>query len=407
MVNPYFWPTVTGSGTVTRQLSHELAEQGHEAYVLTVDHDGHAHEERLDGFTVLRIPSRTIRLGGLAFNYALPFTTRRGVQQTVNGILNRIKPDVVHLHGQFWDLCYWAGSAARARGIPVVMTVHTVVVNDNPIYNSIATTGDRYFVRPLASRVTDIWTGYDKRVTDYIRDRYRVDNPVFLPNPVEMGMFTGAGDSRRVRRQIGLADEPIILSLGHVIPLRNRVPLVRALPRILKHVPDARVVVVGEVFDREFLHVAADLGVDDRVIPVGRVPHEDVPDWIAAATVEAHVLHGDAGLGIDVSALEAMSSGVPTVLVVADEVIPGVSLAAYPGLPVLPDGNAKGVGDLIVRLIQDDNARQSAVAAGQSICRDVFSGGVVLERCLDVYRHAVETTQSAAPTNGRARRSGA
>ncbi len=102
-------------------------------------------------------------------------------------------------------------------------------------------------------------------------------------------MFTGAGDSRRVRRQIGLTNEPIILSSGHVIPLRNRVPLVRALPRILEHVPEARVVVVGEVFDREFLKVAADLGVDDRVIPVGRVPHEDVPDWIAAATVEAHV----------------------------------------------------------------------------------------------------------------------
>ncbi len=46
------------------------------------------------------------------------------------------------------------------------------------------------------------------------------------------------------------------------------------------------------------------------------------------------LLHGEQGLGIDVSALEAMSSGVPSVLVVADDVIPGVSLTAYPGLPV-------------------------------------------------------------------------
>ncbi len=181
MVNPYFWPAVTGSGTVTRQLSHELAEQGHEVYVLTVDQDGHGHEERLDGFTVLRVPSRTIHLGGLAFNYALPFATRRGVQRNVNGIIDRVDPDVVHLHGQFWDLCYWVGASARARGIPVVMTVHTVVINDNRVYNSIATTGDRLFVRPLANRVADIWTGYDTRVTDYIRRRYRIDNPVFLP----------------------------------------------------------------------------------------------------------------------------------------------------------------------------------------------------------------------------------
>ncbi len=47
-------------------------------------------------------------------------------------------------------------------------------------------------------------------------------------------------------------------------------------------------------------------------------------------------------------------------------------------------------------MIQDDVARESAIRAGQSICRDVFSGDVVLERCLDVYRHAIETTQTAA-----------
>ena len=394
MVNPYFWPTVTGSGTVTRQLGHELAERGHDVSILTIDHDGRAREDQIDGLAVYRVPSTSVRLGKLAFHYSLPFTTRRGVQRNIDRIIEQVGPDVVHLHGQFWDLCYWAGASARSRDIPVVMTVHTVVTNDNPFYNKLAGAGDRLMVRPLARRLTDVWTGYDRRVTDYITHRYGIPNAIFVPNPVESSMFAGQGDAHRVRTQIGLENEPIILSLGHVIPLRSRVPLVRALPRILEHIPDARVVVIGEVFDREFLHVAEHLNVRDRVVPVGRVPHEDVPDWLAAATVEAHVLHGAEGLGLDVSALESMSFGVPTVLRVSSDALPGTNLRDYPGLAILRSGDDDELAHTVIDLIHDPFARAGAICAGRAMCGDMFSGEVVVNKYLDIYRSATTVTET-------------
>src|ERR1035437_4231348 len=128
MVNPYFWPAVTGSGTVTRQLSNELAAQGHEVFVLTVTHEARASEDTLDGFHVLRVPAREVSLGRLAFHYSLPFVTRPGVRRNIAQLVDQVNPDLVHLHGQFWDLCYWAGAAAKKRGMPVVTIVHTVVV---------------------------------------------------------------------------------------------------------------------------------------------------------------------------------------------------------------------------------------------------------------------------------------
>jgi glycosyltransferase involved in cell wall biosynthesis len=401
MVNPYFWPTVTGSGTVTRQLSHELTDRGHTVSILTIDHDGRAREDHIDGVAVYRLPSTSVRLGKLAFHYSLPFTTRRGVQRNIDRIIEMVDPDVVHLHGQFWDLCYWAGTSARSRGIPVVMTVHTVVTNDNSFYDKLARAGDRLMVRPLARRLTDVWTGYDRRVTDYIRFRYGIDDPIFVPNPVESSMFTGKGDGYRVRNQIGLGNEPIILSLGHVIPLRSRVPLVRALPAILEHVPDARVVVVGEVFDREFLHVAERLNVRDRVVPVGRVPHDDVPDWLAAATVEAHVLHGDQGLGLDVSALESMSFGVPTVLAVSSDALPGTDLRNYPGLALLGSSTHGDLARTVVDLIVDPASREQAIVAGRALCADVFSGDVVVDRYLEIYRSAAPIVESSGASESQ------
>ena len=44
----------------------------------------------------------------------------------------------------------------------------------------------------------------------------------------------------RGSRPLGLGDVPLILSLGHVIPLRDRLALVEALPTILAKHPDTK-----------------------------------------------------------------------------------------------------------------------------------------------------------------------
>ena len=113
----------------------------------------------------------------------------------------------------------------------------------------------------------------------------------FIPATLRVDRFS-AGNGERVRQQLGLGELPIILSSGHVIPIRSRVPLIQALPRIVQQFPVVRVLVVGEVYYDEFQRLAEELGVADHVIVTGRVPHLEVPDYVAAATVESHDLDG-------------------------------------------------------------------------------------------------------------------
>jgi glycosyltransferase involved in cell wall biosynthesis len=380
MVNPHFWPTATGSATVTRQLSRELVARGHEVTVLTVTPEERVVDEILDGFRVVRVPSRGMNVGRLAFNYNLPFITWFGVRDEIGGILDRVKPDIVHLHGQFWDLCQWAGAAAKKRSLPVVLSVHTAIVNDAWALDALAAGIDRAYVRPIAKRIADVWTGYDKRVIDYIESRYGVKDAEFLPNPVEMGMFAG-GDGARVRALLDLPNQPIILSVGHVIPLRNRLPLIRALPEILRSVPDARLVVVGEVYHRDFLDLAETLGVARSVITIGRIPHEEMPDWVAAATVEAHDLHGH---GLGVATVEVMS----------------VDLREYPGFPLLPHEDPSAIARELIRLIGDPSARARAAAAGIAICERVFATDVVIRECEHIYAVATRRASKRAARLG-------
>ena len=118
------------------------------------------------------------------------------------------------------------------------------------------------------------------------------------------------GDPSSIRERHRLGDVPVILSLGHVIPIRSRLPLMRALPYIVKEFPDVQVLIVGEVYDDEFRRVADELGVSEHVIATGPVAHGEVRDYLAAATIAAHDLDGHM-LGI--STLESMAAGVPSV----------------------------------------------------------------------------------------------
>ena len=91
------------------------------------------------------------------------------------------------------------------------------------------------------------------------------------------------GDRDRGRARLGLGDAPIIMSIGHVIPQRNRLAVVEALPKVLKAHPDAKFVVAGRVYYDPFLKRAEELGIADSVISLGAVPKTETPDLMATA----------------------------------------------------------------------------------------------------------------------------
>jgi 1,2-diacylglycerol 3-alpha-glucosyltransferase len=369
---------------VSRQLSSMLAGAGHDVCVLTSTTEARVVRESIDDIPVIRLPSRALNLGHWSFNYDLPFVLRRHITKHIEDVVREFDPDVIHLHGQFWDLCVLTGIVARRCKVPVVLSVHTAMVSDRKAIGAAVAVVDSSAVRVATKYSRAIWTGYDKRVLDYITRRYGVSAPQFLPNPTNTAKFQ-SGDAARGRALIGLGDGPIVLSVGHVIPLRDRIRLVRALPEIVRRCPSAAMVVAGEVYDRRFLDEATELGVADHITCLGRVPHDDMPDLIAAATVEAHDLDFH---GIGVATQEVMAAGVPCVFAMGRDQFPGVDFDRYPDLAILASNEAHVIADAIVEIIEDEGKRSRVAADGQRLCADLFSEAVVLERLLHIYDHA-------------------
>jgi 1,2-diacylglycerol 3-alpha-glucosyltransferase len=220
-----------------------------------------------------------------------------------------------------------------------------------------------------------------------VHRRYRLppDRVVPIPIGVDPEALSGA-DGTAVREELGLGDRPLVLSLGHVIPLRDRLALIRAMPFLIDKRPDIAVVVVGTVYDDRFLHLAKELGVRDNLIVTGGVTRDAVPEYVSAADVEGHDFQG---YGLGTASLEVMAAGVPVVSVVPSDNFRPIRLRSWDNVVIVPPDNAKVLAEAIIRLLDDRDLARRVGHGQRRLITDHFSLDAVTDRHLELYKALV------------------
>ncbi|AON55065.1 membrane-anchored group 1 glycosyltransferase [Herbaspirillum seropedicae] len=99
-----------------------------------------------------------------------------------------------------------------------------------------------------------------------------------IPNAVNIDDFSlGQQADPALARQLGLEGKTLLGFIGSFYAYEGLPVLVRALPQLLAGNPDVRLLLVGGGPQERALHaLAAELGVSDKVVFAGRVPHEQV-----------------------------------------------------------------------------------------------------------------------------------
>lgn len=382
VVNNFFPPRPGGSSHLADHLARRYAEHGHEVLVLTAAYGGAPAYEERDGFSIRRVPSWTLPKTRFAANFDIGFTISPRAKRVVFDELDRFAPDVVHQHGQFFDLTWLSGYWARRRRVPTLLSIHTRLESPLSRFNSaIYGIADRMLVTPLMRLHRPTLVVMDKLMDEYIHKRYRraISGTVAIPVGVDPEKMRD-GDAAVARSSHGLGDRPVILSIGHVIPQRNRIALVRALPRVLERHPDAVVLVVGGVYHDEFLELAERLGVAHAVMAVGAQPQSTIPDYLAAASIEVHELEGE---GFGTASLEGLASGVPIAAAIEADNFIGIELVDGRELYLVPfrDGTTSAdptaLADTISRVLDDPEAARAAVGGP---ARELIERHFTLER---------------------------
>ncbi len=385
VVNAFFPPRAGGSAHLSEALARHVAEAGHEVLVITATFGDAPVDDRSGPYRVVRLRSFAPETR-LAFNYDIPFTASPGNARRVFRLLDEFAPDVVHEHGQFFDLSWLTTLWARSRRVPIVLSVHTRLISPSAAHGAVMAAGDLSVVRAVTRAARPWVVAVDGPVHEYVARRYGLPESriVDIPVGIETDRFAG-GDGAAVRARLGIGERPMILSLGHVIPLRDRLALVDAVPHLLARVPDLAVVVVGHVYDDRFLQRARALGVEGALVVTGGVPKHEVPDYAAAADVEAHDLQG---IGFGTASLEMLAAGVPVVTTAEPDNYPTARLVDGESVVLARSDQPAVLAEAFLRVLTDPELGARLSEGGRALIRDHFSMDAVAEQHVALYRRA-------------------
>ncbi|HEX6996739.1 MAG TPA: glycosyltransferase family 4 protein [Gammaproteobacteria bacterium] len=177
-------------------------------------------------------------------------------------------------------------------------------------------------------------------------------------------------------------DHNHLVFVGRLVEKKGLAYLLRAVAITKDQHPDLRLTVVGDGPMKDDLCLEAHrLGISDRVVFLGSVPHAELPTLYQRATAAVYPFvvasNGDQeGLGLVV--VEAMGCGCPVIAsdlpAVRDTVVPGVT-----GL-LAPPGDVEGLSTAIRTALSDDALRRSLSAAALQRVRERFDWQVVAHR---------------------------
>ncbi|MDP2025308.1 TIGR04063 family PEP-CTERM/XrtA system glycosyltransferase [Sulfuriferula sp.] len=238
-------------------------------------------EETVDGLHFYRTPALTGVLARLPLwnMIALMNATERRLREVVE----REKPDVLHAHSPVLNAIP-AIRVGRALNIPVVYEIRAFWEDAAVDHGTSSEWGPRYrMTRALetwavqkADAVTTICEGLRRDLA--ARKEVVAEKITVIPNAVDVEKFSiGGVPDAALKAQLGLTGTRVLGFLGSFYAYEGLNLLLEALPLMLRSTPDVRVLLVGGGPQEDALKAQASaLGIADKVVFSGRVPHDQV-----------------------------------------------------------------------------------------------------------------------------------
>jgi glycosyltransferase involved in cell wall biosynthesis len=163
----------------------------------------------------------------------------------------------------------------------------------------------RYCTRFALKRADLILVAGERLIAPAINLGANTDKISLLPVGVDTKEFTLRETSSGTKETP--ARITTVISTRNLNPIYNLETLVRAIPLVLKQVPQTNFIIIGDGVQKIYLQdLAKSLGVIDKVEFTGHLPHNQLPGYLASADVYVSTSLSD---GSSVSMLEAMSCG--------------------------------------------------------------------------------------------------
>lgn len=216
----------------------------------------------------------------------------------VRKLMKKIKPDILHAH--YITDCGLLGALSGFH--PFVLTAWGSDVLVEPKISKIL----KWIVKFVLKRADLITSDEDNPIEKMIELGADPEKIKVIYFGVDTQKFRPLPANRSIKRkELGLSDTPTIISTRSLKPIYDIETLIKAIPSVLEKVPEAKFIIAGDGDQRDYLkNLAVSLGVSDSIRFMGRIPHDELPRYLASADVYVSTSLSDS---ISVGLLEAMA----------------------------------------------------------------------------------------------------
>lgn len=305
------------SGYTFRTLSilREQRKLGWETFHLTSPKQINCDvlEEDVDGWHFYRTPvapvSQLLGLGEIAL--------MRQLERRLQQVAEQLQPHIIHAHSPVLNALP-ALRVGKRLGIPVVYEVRAFW-EDAAVDHGTTSEGSlrygltRWLETRALRRAQHVFIICEGLRRDIVARGIPAARVTVIPNAVDIDSFEPGGQpDAALKTRLGLDGASVIGFIGSFYAYEGLDLLLDALPGILLQWPEVRVLLVGGGLQDAALKAQAQrLGVADKVVFTGRVPHAEVQRYYDLVDVLAYPRHSMrlTELVTPLKPLEAMAQG--------------------------------------------------------------------------------------------------
>jgi glycosyltransferase involved in cell wall biosynthesis len=381
IITAMYPPNRTGTSYYSKCLAETFVRNGFKIILITTTNKEVSDNEMNNSFNVIRIPALHIPLKNYFKHLRFcSFNPQNYIR--IKNISKSFNPDIILLINHYLDIAFPAIYASRLLNIPLYISIGTQLQSLNSFRNKVLHFLDRLivgnFIFPFATRIVS----WDHEIERYINDVHRKSNAeksIMIP-------FGVNGDISHYNVfENNYEDSKQILGVGAVIDHRNYVYQIKVFKEILKIYPDLTFKIVGNKYIEEPEKVARELGIRDKVIFTGEIPHEEVLKEYQKSLLHWMMLCGKY-VGLGMATIEAMLMGVPVISNVPENLLGDNKLRDMHNY-VYTDGKTinKDV-DNICKIIYDKQLRKVIGKNGKEFVQKYLNWDSVAEQ----FKHIIQ-----------------
>ncbi len=299
-----FLPIVDGVGRVVYNYANNIADKGHQCYVIAPMTDTGFR----GGYKFDLVDYQGIKLRNRQYKFGVPLMDTHFMAR-----MNKIDLDIIHAHSPVT-----AGQSAilyaQKRGIPLVGTFHSKYkddILDATGMSMVAEVGAKLVV-DFYDKCDEVWT-VSESAADTLHGYGYKKRIIIMPNGTDAPVIN-SDDKHKAAEAFGLGEETVFLFVGQQDWKKNIERILLAAQEIKRRELPFKLVLAGMgPHADEIRKRASYLGLDDKMVYTGHISDSSMLAGLyqCADLFVFPSLYDTAGLVV----LEAASFGTPSVVV--------------------------------------------------------------------------------------------